>query len=177
VTKDNAKRGGEHRSTRRGGLIFLATVVAAYAIVLVFFPATGLQALALAASASLQLVVPLSLVLAALLLTNLFLKPQQVGSLVGSNSGLKGSLLSLLAGILSVGPAYAWYPLLGTVRSHGGGAGQISVFLYGRAIKPFLLPAMIAYFGWAFTLSLTGLVAIGALVLGWLMGILEGRHA
>jgi hypothetical protein len=177
VTKGDAKQGGEHRSSRRGGLIFLGMVVVAYAIVLVFFPATGLQALALAASASLQLVVPLSLVLAALLLTNLFLKPQQVGSLVGSSSGLKGSLLSLLAGILSVGPAYAWYPLLGTVRSHGGGAGQISVFLYGRAIKPFLLPAMIAYFGWAFTLSLTGLVAIGALVLGWLMGILEGRHA
>lgn len=177
MTKVDAKQGGAHRSTRRGGLIFLGTVVAAYAIVLVFFPATGLRALAFAASVSLQLVVPLSLVLAALLLANLFLKPQTVTSLVGSNSGLKGSLLSLLAGILSVGPAYAWYPLLGTVRSHGGGVGQISVFLYGRAIKPFLLPAMIAYFGWVFTLSITGLVAVGALVLGWLMAALQGRHA
>lgn len=177
MTKVDAKRGGAHRSTGRGGLIFLGTVVAAYAIVMVFFPATGLQALSLAASTSLQLLVPLSLVFAALLLTNLFLKPQKISSLVGSNSGLKGSLLSLLAGILSVGPAYAWYPLLGTVRSHGGGAGQIAVFLYGRAIKPFLLPAMIAYFGWVFTLSITGLVAVGALVLGWLMAALHGRHA
>ena len=177
MTKVNGKQGGARRPSTRGGLIFLGVVVAAYVIALVFFPATGLQALALAGSVSLKLIVPLSLVFAALLLTNLFLKPQKVGLLVGADSGLKGSLLSLLAGVLSVGPIYAWYPLLKTVRGHGGGVGQISVFLYGRAIKPFLLPAMIAYFGWVFTLSITGLVAVGALVLGWLMAALQGRHA
>lgn len=177
MTKSEAPQGGAPRSSARGGLIFLGIVVAIYALVLVFVPETGLQALAFTASVLGKLVVPLSLVFAALVLTNLFLKPQKISSLVGSNSGLKGSLLSLLAGILSVGPAYAWYPLLRTVRSRGGGVGQISVFLFGRAIKPFLIPAMIAYFGWVFTIALTGLVAVGALLLGWLMAALQGRRA
>ncbi len=177
MTKSEAPQGGARRSTGRGGLIFLGIVVAVYAVVLVFSPEIGAQALAFTASVLRKLAVPLSLVFVALLLTNLFLKPHKIRSLVGKESGLKGSLLSLAAGVLSVGPVYAWYPLLGTVQSHGGGAGQISVFLFGRAIKPFLLPVMIAYFGWVFTLSITGLVAIGALVLGWLMAALQGRHA
>ena len=177
MTKSEAPQGGAHRSSGRGGLIFLGIVVAAYAVVLGFSPETGIQALAFSASVLRKLAVPLSLVFAALLLTNLFLKPQKISLLVGSNSGLKGSLLSLLAGILSVGPAYAWYPLLGTVQSHGGGAGQISVFLFGRAIKPFLIPAMIAYFGWVFTIAITGFTAAGALILGWLMAVLQDRHA
>ncbi|MBE9505267.1 MAG: permease [Chloroflexi bacterium] len=177
MTKSEAPQGGARRSTGRGGLIFLGTVVAVYAMVLVFVPETGLQALAFSASVLRKLAVPLSLVFAALLLTNLFLKPHNISSLVGKESGLKGSLLSLVAGVLSVGPVYAWYPLLGTVQSHGGGAGQISVFLFGRAIKPFLLPVMIAYFGLVFTIAITGLIAIGALVLGWLMAALESRHA
>ncbi len=177
MTKSEAPQGGARRSSGRGGLIFLGIVVAVYAMVLGFSPETGLQALAFSASVFRKLAVPLSLVFVALVLTNLFLKPHDISLLVGKDSGLKGSLLSLLAGVLSVGPAYAWYPLLGTVRSHGGGVGQISVFLFGRAIKPFLLPVMIACFGWVFTLSITGLVAIGALVLGRLMSTLQGREA
>ena len=177
MTKSEAPQGGARRSSGRGGLIFLGIVVAVYAVVLGLFPETGIQAVGFTASVLKTLAVPLALVFAALVLTNLFLKPQKISSLVGSNSGLKGSLLSLLAGILSVGPAYAWYPLLGTIRSRGGGAGQISVFLFGRAIKPFLIPAMIAYFGWVFTIAITGLIAVGALLLGWLMAALQDRHA
>ena len=177
MTKSEAPQGGARRSTGRGGLIFLGIVVAVYAIVLGFYPETGTQALAFSASVLRKLALPLSLVFLALLLTNLFLKPHNISSLVGKESGLKGSLLSLAAGVLSVGPIYAWYPLIKTVQSHGGGAGQISVFLFGRAIKPFLLPAMIAYFGWVFTIAITGLTVAGALILGWLMAALQGRHA
>ena len=164
------------RSTGRGGLIFLGIVAAMYALALVVFPEIGKEALSLTLAVIQSLLVPLSLVFLALVLTNLFLKPKQISSFVGKDSGLKGSLLSLLAGILSVGPAYAWYPLLGTVRVHGGGSGQIAVFLFGRAIKPFLLPAMIAYFGWMFSLTITVFTAIGALVLGLLMNLLQDRQ-
>ncbi|MBN1857257.1 MAG: permease [Dehalococcoidia bacterium] len=175
--KNESRQGTKGSSTRRGGLIFFGIVAAIYALVLVVFPSTGKEALALTLAVLKALIVPLSLVFAALVLTNLFLKPKQVSALIGKDSGLKGSLLSLLAGIASVGPAYAWYPLLGTVHKHGGGAGQISVFLFGRAIKPFLLPAMIAYFGWVFSLSITLLTAIGALILGWTMNRIRGTTA
>lgn len=175
--KNDSRQGTTGRSTGRGGLIFFGIVAAIYALVLVTSPDTGKEALSLTLGVLRALIVPLSLVFAALVLTNLFLKPKQVSALIGKDSGLKGSLLSLLAGIVSVGPAYAWYPLLGTVQKHGGGAGQISVFLFGRAIKPFLLPAMIAYFGWIFSLSITLLTAIGALMLGWTMNKIRGITA
>ncbi|MFW6103422.1 MAG: permease, partial [Chloroflexota bacterium] len=84
--------------------------------------------------------------------------------------GLRGASLALFAGIASMGPAYAWYPLLGEVRQKGAGAGQVAVFLYGRAIKPFLLPVMAAYFGIVFTVVLNLLVAVGALFTGWIVG-------
>jgi len=175
--KNESRKDTTTQPKGRGGFIFLGIVAAAYALALVAFPETGKEALSLTLVVVKALLLPLALVFMALFLTNLLLKPQQISSYIGKDSGLKGSLLSLLAGIISVGPVYAWYPLLGTIQTHGGGIGQISVFLFGRAIKPFLLPAMIAYFGWVFSLSITMLTLIGALVLGWMMNAILGRHS
>jgi hypothetical protein len=47
------------------------------------------------------------------------------------------------------------YPLLEDLRGHGMRDGLIVVFFASRTIKIPLLPIMIDYFGWVFTLVLT----------------------
>jgi len=49
--------------------------------------------------------------------------------------------------VISMGPIYAWYPLLKELRGKGATNSFIAVFLGNRAVKPFLLPIMISYFG------------------------------
>ena len=159
---------GDSSKMLRSGLIFLGIVACIYAVVTVFAPEIASAAFMASLMVFKGVVLPLCLVFAAMVLTNLFLRPQQVARMLGRGSGLKGSALALTAGILSTGPAYAWYPLLGSIRRQGGGAAQISVFLFGRSIKPFLLPAMVAYFGIVFTIVLNLLIAAGAFAVGWI---------
>ena len=52
-------------------------------------------------------------------ITNLFIKPGQISGFLGGRSGIKGILLSSVAGILSMGPIYAWLPLLSVTRDKG----------------------------------------------------------
>jgi hypothetical protein len=49
-----------------------------------------------------------------------------------------------------MGPIYAWYPLLKELREKGAANSLIAIFLGNRAVKPFLLPIMISYFGWVY---------------------------
>ena len=70
---------------------------------------------------------------------------------------------------------YAWYPLLEDLRSHGMRDGLIVAFFASRAIKIPLLPMMIDYFGWAFTLVLSFYILIGALVQGLMLELLNKK--
>jgi len=109
-------------------------------------------------------------------LLNYFLQPGQIAGHLGRESGGKGWLWALLAGVISHGPMYAWYPLLEDLRSHGMRDGLIVVFFASRAIKVPLLPMMIDYFGWSFTLVLSFYILIGALIQGWILEAMEKKH-
>jgi len=106
-------------------------------------------------------------------LLNYFLQPGQIARHLGRDSGLRGWLWALAAGIISHGPMYAWYPLLEDLRNHGMRDGLIVVFFAARTIKIPLLPMMIDYFGWSFTLVLSFYILAGALLQGWLLELLE----
>lgn len=100
---------------------------------------------------------------------NFFFQPQQIGAYLGRESGLKGWLTALLAGFLSHGPMYAWYPLFEDLQQHGMRDGLIVVFFYARAVKIPLLPLMIDYFGLIFTLALSVYILIASLIQGLLL--------
>jgi hypothetical protein len=78
--------------------------------------------------------------------------------------GIKKWFFMILAGILSVGPIYMWYPLLSDLKSKGLSYGFISCFLYNRSIKLPLLPLFLIYFSWVYILIL-GLVIIFASII------------
>ncbi|GBC59147.1 hypothetical protein DENIS_0083 [Desulfonema ishimotonii] len=72
-----------------------------------------------------------------------------------------------------MGPIYAWYPLLGDLRTRGAGYAPIAIFLCNRAgVKPFLLPVMISCFGWPYVLILTTLGIFGAFAIGCILSAL-----
>ena len=103
---------------------------------------------------------------------NLFLKPTHIVRFLGKGSSRRGIMLSAAAGIISMGPIYAWYPLLKELRKKGATNSLIAVFLGNRAVKPFLLPIMISYFGWVYVALLTLFTVSGSLVVGYLVSTL-----
>ena len=79
--------------------------------------------------------------------------------------------MSVAAGIISTGPIYAWYPLLKDLREKGAGDSSIAIFLYNRAVKPFLLPVMVTYFGWLYVVTLIILTILASVVVGFSVSI------
>ena len=148
---------------------FPATLVVIYVILFVMLPDKASLALRNSSRVFLNILVPLCLVFILMLILNLFLKPGHIVRFVGKEAGIKGTLLSIIAGIISMGPIYAWYPLLKDLREKGAATSLIAIFLGNRAIKPFLLPLMISYFGWAYVLILTILTCFGSFAAGYIV--------
>ena len=153
-------------------LLFPALVLVAYGIIFAIMPEKASIALKSSGNIFLNMLIPLSLVFILMLLLNLFLKPAQIVKLLGRGAGIKGVILSAAAGIISAGPIYAWYPLLKELREKGAANSFLSIFLGNRAVKPFLLPIMIAYFGWIYVLLLTVFTILGSMIVGYSVGAL-----
>jgi len=153
-------------------LIFPVCVLACYGIFSAIDPHNALMALKTSGNLLLTVTLPLVLVFVIILVLNLFVKPAQIVGLFGKGLRIKGIVLSLVAGIISMGPIYAWYPLLKNLRDEGAGTGPIAIFMYSRAVKPFLLPVMIAYFGWVYVAILTLLTVFASIAIGSCMSVL-----
>ena len=152
--------------------LFPGGVLAIIGIIFVFNPAKALMALTDSSGILFNLLVPLGMVFTFMFFLNLFLKPTHIARFLGKESGIGGIGLSVTAGIISMGPIYVWYPLLKELRQKGATNALIAVFLGSRAIKPLLLPIMISYFGWAYGLLLVMFTILGALAVGYLVGMI-----
>jgi len=154
--------------------MFLFPIVILIIYVILFFvsPDKAGQAIKSSGNVFLNMLIPLGLVFLVMLIINLFLKPAAVAKFLGKGSGVKGIALSAAAGIISTGPIYAWYPLLKDLKQKGAGESSIAVFLYNRAVKPFLLPIMIGYFGWLYVVILTILMVLASVAIGFSISIL-----
>jgi len=151
--------------------LFPIIILVIYAILFVIAPDKAGLAIESSGNVFLSMTIPLSLVFLIMLLINLFLKPAAVAKFLGKGSGIKGIVLSAAAGIISTGPIYAWYPLLKDLKEKGAGESSIAIFLYNRAVKPFLLPVMISYFGWVYVVILTIIMVIASVIVGFSVSI------
>ena len=152
-------------------LIFPLLVLVIYGVLFLIMPEQALVAIKNSGKVCLNILLPLALVFVVMLALNLFVKPVQIVHLLRNDANIKGILLSVAAGIISVGPIYVWYPLLKELREKGAGNMPIAVFLYNRAVKPFLLPVMVAYFGWVYVAILTVLTVLASIVNGYLVAM------
>jgi len=156
----------------RGGYMFALAVVFLYGVLFWVDPEKTVLALHAGAEICGYILLPLSVVFVLMILLNLFFKSSQVTRLLGEKAGFRGVMLSAAAGIISMGPIYAWYPLLKEVKERGAGNTAIAVFLGNRAVKPFLLPVMISYFGWIYVLLLTFFMFVASVVSGYVLDAL-----
>ena len=85
------------------------------------------------------------------------------------NKSIKGWLFAVIAGMVSMGPIYMWYPLLSDAKSKGVSSGLIATFLYNRAIKLPLLPIIIFYFGIIYVLILMGIMIFMSVIQGLIL--------
>lgn len=144
----------KNKSRGIGGWLFLGLVVISYALVGLVVPEATSRAWMYFLNVMRQVLPVLGLVFILLFIANLFLDPKWIKHYLGTGAGLKGWIASVLAGILSVGPIYVWYAVLGELQAKGMRTALIATFLYSRAVKLPLLPLMIHYFGVVYTLVL-----------------------
>lgn len=157
-----------------GGWIFLFAVAAIYGVAGVISPDVVSAALASLAPLLIRIAPILLLVFGLLFLASLFLDRKWLARHLGRASGPSGWALAVVCGVLSAGPLYAWYPLLGELKDKGMSGALIATFLYSRALKLPLLPLMLHYFGTAYTLALSAGIIVFSLVSGLLMTRLAG---
>jgi len=107
-------------------------------------------------------------------LTNYIFEPKKLIKHIGKDSGIKGWVITILAGIISSGPIYMWYPLLADLKNKGMKISLIATFLYNRAIKIPLLPLMILYFNLKYVIILTIVMIITSVICGIITEMIIG---
>ena len=166
-----AKDTGGRKSLSRV-LAFPLSVASAYTVLYTIMPRRTIAALEASGQILIQVALPLCIAFIIMFVLHLLVKPVYISRFLGKGAGAKGVIISTLAGIISTGPIYAWYPLLKDLLEKGASEFHISNFLCNRAVKPFLLPVMLFYFGWVFVLILNVLIVVGAVLTGLLVSAL-----
>lgn len=153
--------------------LFPAIVALCSIIALIFFPARMVIAFDFSVKLLFKLLPILLLVFTLIFIINLLIKPKWIQNHVGHDSGLKGMIVAMTAGIISMGPIYIWYGLLKEFQKKGMKPSLVAVFLYSRSVKLPLLPLMLHYFGSAYTFILTFYILLFSLFNGliteWLL--------
>jgi len=101
--------------------VFPVGVLVLYGVLSFPSPDRTVVALKTSAKVGLSLGIPFAFVVAVLFLVNLLVRPSQVAGLLGQRAGAKAMVLPLIAGIISAGPIFAWYPLLKKLKEEGAG--------------------------------------------------------
>ena len=152
-----------------GSWAFLLLVVVVYLILGIVDFELARNTLHVLGTLILRILPILILVFAVMFLTNLFFDAKNIVRILGKGSGLRGWGFAISGGIISSGPIYMWYPLLGDLKQKGMKDSLIAAFLYNRAIKIPLIPMMISYFGWAFTITLSMYMVLFSILSGFLV--------
>ncbi len=145
----NKKRSG------KGPWLFLGFSVLLFLVVLIIDKNKAFDAARYFYHLFLEIFPFLAVVFVLMVLTNLFLKTSTLVKYMGEGSGIKGWLIAVFAGIISIGAIYLWFPILRDMMDKGVKPGLIATFLYNRGIKLNWLPLMALYFGMKYVIVLT----------------------
>ncbi|MFP4645469.1 MAG: permease [Candidatus Woesearchaeota archaeon] len=155
--------------------LFPGAILLCYGILSVFDTEIVLASMEKASAILWNLLPALLFVIALMTVTNKFLDQRKLARILGRDSGIKGTLAAIAAGIISTGAIYVWYPLLAELHERGASWGHISMFLYNRSVKIPLLPVMISYFGTMFVIVLLFTMILGSVLQGYLLEMFLDR--
>ena len=137
------------------GWWFLLIVSVLTIILFCIWPSAIIQTFNFFISILIKVIPVFVLIYVLLVVFDYYVEPKKLVDYLDKNSGVRGWFFSIIAGIISTGPIFMWYPLLNELQKHNVRNGFIAAFLYNRAIKPALIPLFIFYFGVAYTIILT----------------------
>jgi uncharacterized membrane protein YraQ (UPF0718 family) len=149
--------------------LFLASVCLLYIAIGLFDSQTALGGLQVFWQLLQKIAPILGVVFGLLFFSNLVIERKTVVRYLGKEGEKGGWLLAIVAGILSAGPVYLWYPLLSDFKQKGMRDALIATFLYNRAVKIPLLPMMIYYFGLRLVVVLTTYMVLFSVLNGYLV--------
>ncbi|HEX32831.1 MAG TPA: hypothetical protein ENG01_00265 [Candidatus Aenigmarchaeota archaeon] len=115
------------------------------------------------------------IVFAVMAVTNKYITPEWIQRHIVEAHAAKRWIVAVITGILSTGPIYMWYPLLKNLREKGIDYGFIATFLYNRAVKIPMLPVIVYYFGWVYTVILTVVMIFVSVFQGLIIECVERR--
>lgn len=150
--------------------VFLIGVIGVYGLVALINYELVKVSLGVVGNIFLNMIPILLVVFILMTLSNLFLSPKRVKKYFGKEAGLKGWLYATVFGIIVSGPPYILYPMLKDLKKSGVKNSHLAVFLYNRNVKLPFIPAMIYYFGWQYTVTLSVLIMVFSIFNGLLVG-------
>lgn len=109
-------------------------------------------------------------------LINYYFPKERIGQMLQGKSRWQTYTVSLLAGVISMGPIFAWFPLLKNLKDKNLEEGALVTFFYGKSIKLTLWPIMIGFFGQLFSLIFIFYIALAALMQGFLYALLFEKN-
>ena len=171
-TTTTEKQKPEKKRSRKGPWIFLLATLFLYLLTALFNSQKAHEAGIRFLHLIMEIAPLLVVVFILMALINLFLKTELLLKYMGKDSGLKGWLISIFTGILSIGAIYMWFPILKTLMDKGVKPGLIAVFLYNRGIKLNWLPLMMLYFGMKYVIVLTLVTIFASILQGIIMDLL-----
>ena len=160
------KKQKSQNSQKRIGYIMLFIVIVLYGLAALSDATSAYKALQNSWDILVFILPILLVVLLVMAMINTYIQPKKLLKYLGKESGIKGWVIAIFAGVISHGPGYVWYPMLSDLRSHGVKNGLIVAFFYARSIKIPWIPMMISYFSLSFTVILTFYILLGALIQG-----------
>ena len=159
------------------GWWFLSGIILLYLVIGLIKPYIIINSLKFFLSILKKVIPVFVLIFFLMVLINYFIKPKKLVKYLGEKSGIKGYIISIMAGLISTGSIYLWYPLLNNMQEKGVRNRFIATFLYNRAVKLPLLPLLIFYFGLIYTIVLTFVMIIASIFQGILIEkILGGQR-
>ena len=140
--------------------IFILFIIIFYVITFFILPEIFSTAINFSIETILKVLPIMLLVFLLIFLSNIFINSSKIKKHFGEEAGVKGWLLSIIGGVISSGPVYMWYPLLADLKEKGMKNSFIIAFIYARAIKIQILPLMLFYFGFKFTIVFNILIQL-----------------
>ena len=139
---------------------FLIAVLLIYGSVSFFTPEKAMPVLKTFLNILGQIAPVFLIVYAILVLTNIYVDNKKLRKYMGDDAGFRGWMISIVAGVISMGSIYVWYPLLKDLQDKGVKDKFIVTFLYNRGIKLQWLPILLLYFGWAYSVTLLVVMSV-----------------
>ncbi len=155
---------------------FVFVTLLLYGLVYVKAPDRAYSSLRTSLRVLLQIVFPIFIAFVVKFFINLYLSPADMQKMLAKNRGIRGLVFSSFAGVLSMGPVFAWYPLLKDFREKGVPDFYLANFLTSRAVKPFLFPVMVYYFGWVFSIVLNMMILVSSPLVAVLTSAFSERN-